>query len=130
MTKTVLNICELVFKKKEGGFKGCKSSWKKTGGLILSRKAEQTAYVRSSSPHPPFQTGTFRHVVRILEEISVTKALSGEMLAPFASWLKYSPRLCDQLIEEEAAMLRKKKKPHLTCPKMSSHSDHYEFSVK
>lgn len=63
--------------------------------------------MRSSSPHPPFQTGTFRHVVRILDEISATKALSGEMLAPFASWLKYSLRLCDQLIEEEAAMLKK-----------------------
>lgn len=99
-----------------------KKSWKTTDGFILRKKGEQTAYVRSSSPLPlSRKTGTFKHVVRILGEISVTNTLSGEMSASFASSLKNSLHLCDQLIE---------KKAHLTCPKMSSHSDHYEFSVK
>lgn len=77
---------------------------KTTDGLILSRKEGQTAYVRSGCPPPPFQTGTFKHVVRILGEISAPDALPGERSAPFASPLKMFLRLCDQLVEEEAAM--------------------------
>lgn len=77
-----------------------------TDSLILSRKEGQIAYVRSGCPPPPFQTGTFRHVVRILGEISAPDALSGERSAPLSSPLKMFLHLCDQLVEKEAAMLK------------------------
>lgn len=97
-------------------------------------KAEPSAYVRSGGPLPLFgQTDTSTHVVRNLGEISATDALPGEPPAPFASALKNVAALCDQVREKSAAMLltrRRREKPHLTRSKMSSHSDHYTFSVK
>lgn len=106
MTETVLKMCLGEGKSNLKSLEGERGSYfKQKSGADCVRALQQ--------PPSPFQTGTFKHVVRILGEISATNALSGEMSAPFASSLKYFLRLCDQLVEGGGSDAEKKAPPNL-----------------